>query len=98
MCAADSPSCSPSCSEFGGVCVGGSGGWIAVPISTQLQPTTQCCCASAPHPATLLARAVLAWAFVMSFFTLMCGLVLEGFKDVVAKELEKSERLERGGG
>ena len=28
----------------------------------------------------------------MSFFTLMCGLVLEGFKDVVTKELEKSEQ------
>lgn len=42
---------------------------------------------------TLSVRAVVAWAFVMSFFTLMCGLVLEGFKDVVAKELEKSERL-----
>ena len=36
--------------------------------------------------------AVLAWAFVMSFFTLMCGLILEGFKDVVSQELEKSER------
>lgn len=35
--------------------------------------------------------AVLAWAFVMSFFTLMCGLILEGFKDVVVTQLEKSE-------
>jgi len=34
---------------------------------------------------------VLAWAFVMSFFTLLCGLVLEGFRDVVTTELEKSE-------
>jgi hypothetical protein len=35
--------------------------------------------------------AVVAWAFVMSFFTMMCGLVLEGFKGVVYDELEKSE-------
>ncbi|KAI8464151.1 MAG: hypothetical protein J3K34DRAFT_441378 [Monoraphidium minutum] len=34
---------------------------------------------------------VVAWAFVMSFFTLMCGLILEGFKDVVSSELEKTE-------
>ncbi|GBF99933.1 hypothetical protein Rsub_12626 [Raphidocelis subcapitata] len=34
---------------------------------------------------------MLAWAFVLSFFTLLCGLVIEGFKDVVVKELEKTE-------
>lgn len=34
---------------------------------------------------------VVAWAFVLSFLTLMCGLILEGFKDVVSKELEKSK-------
>jgi hypothetical protein len=41
---------------------------------------------------------VVAWAFVMSFFTLMCGLILEGFKDVVTTELEKSEWPGRQGG
>lgn len=29
---------------------------------------------------------------MLSFFTLLCGLILEGFKDVVATELEKSAR------
>lgn len=35
---------------------------------------------------------VLAWAFVLSFFNLMCGLILEGFKDVIKAELEKREQ------
>jgi hypothetical protein len=36
---------------------------------------------------------VVAWAFVMAFFTLMCGLVIEGFKNVVAGELETRKCL-----
>ena len=35
---------------------------------------------------------VLAWAFVMSFFALMAGLILQGFTDVIKAELEKRER------
>lgn len=34
---------------------------------------------------------IAAWCFVMSFFTLLCGLVMEGFKDVVSDQLEKGE-------
>lgn len=34
---------------------------------------------------------IVAWAFVLSFLTLMCGLILEGFNDTVTTELEKSE-------
>ena len=30
--------------------------------------------------------------WVLAFMALMCGLILEGFKDVVSQELEKSER------
>ncbi len=26
---------------------------------------------------------IVAWAFVMSFFTLLCGLIVEGFKDTI---------------
>jgi hypothetical protein len=37
---------------------------------------------------------IVAWAFVMSFFTLMCGLVVEGFKGVVTTQLEKREPWE----
>lgn len=32
---------------------------------------------------------IVAWAFVMSFFTLLCGLIIEGFKDVVVTQLEQ---------
>jgi hypothetical protein len=41
---------------------------------------------------------IVAWAFVMSFFTLMCGLVVEGFKGVVTTQLEKREPWEDGKG
>lgn len=35
----------------------------------------------------------MAWCFVMSFMTLLCGLVSSGFSDVVANLLEKGEWL-----
>eukprot|EP00877_Chromochloris_zofingiensis_P004026 jgi/Chrzof1/13624/Cz08g04170.t1 len=34
---------------------------------------------------------IVAWAFVMSFFTLLCGLIIEGFKDVVVTQLEQQD-------
>lgn len=34
---------------------------------------------------------IVAWAFVMSFFTLMCGLVMEGFTLTVETQLTAGE-------
>jgi hypothetical protein len=34
---------------------------------------------------------IVAWCLVLSFFTLLCGLILDGFKGIVADELTKRE-------
>ena len=46
---------------------------------------------------------MVAWAFVMSFFTLLSGLILEGFQSTVSTQLEDREctaagRKHRGDG